>query len=136
MDVVSPSLFLIPASMAPLTHIYAGEDSLLACYSDGRARLWDLKTREHWRTMTLEKAEEMVKSGGRNIWYIDISSRFFTRILIRTAGGVKVRNIVRSKHCHHFLEAAIVPTPVRKYCPLSQYHVTERTLTNSCHCCD
>jgi hypothetical protein len=33
-------------------------------YSDGRGRLWDLKTREFWRSLSLDKAEELLREGG------------------------------------------------------------------------
>ena len=55
--------------MARLHKLCVGEDNILIYYDDGRARLWDLKTREHWRTMNSEKADEMVKAGGWQTWY-------------------------------------------------------------------
>lgn len=63
------SLFLVPASVAPLNKICVGEDMLLVYYADGRARLWELKSKEHRRTMSSEKADEMVKIGAWHEWY-------------------------------------------------------------------
>lgn len=33
-------------------------------YKDQRARLWDIHTKEFWRSMTLDKAEELLGQGG------------------------------------------------------------------------
>ncbi|KAF7799424.1 hypothetical protein EIP86_010659 [Pleurotus ostreatoroseus] len=63
-------LHLIPASVASLQRICLGEDNLLLFYADGRARLWDIKTREFWRSMSVEKADEMLKQGGWSEWLI------------------------------------------------------------------
>ncbi len=63
------SLFVIPASLAPLSRICLGEANLLLYYSDKRARLWDIKTREFWRSMGVEKADDLVKPGGWLQWY-------------------------------------------------------------------
>ena len=62
------SVYLIPASAAPLARVCLGEDNLLLIYSDGRARLWDTRTREFWRAMSIEKAEELVQQGGWLQW--------------------------------------------------------------------
>ncbi|KAG5725162.1 WD repeat-containing protein 7 [Termitomyces sp. T112] len=57
-------LFLIPASCAPLLRVCIGSNNLLLVYADNRARLWDVKTQEFWRSMAEEKVEEMLKQGG------------------------------------------------------------------------
>ncbi len=62
------SLHLVPASAAPLIRISLGEDNLLLYYADHRVRLWDVKTREFWRSMSTEKADEMLKQGGWSAW--------------------------------------------------------------------
>ena len=64
------SLFIIPASLAPLSRICLGETNLLLYYCDNRARLWDIKTREFWRSMGAEKADDLVKAGGWLQWCI------------------------------------------------------------------
>ena len=38
-------------------------------YTDGRARLWDTRTREFWRSMSIEKGEELMQEGGWSQWY-------------------------------------------------------------------
>ncbi|KAH9891906.1 WD40 repeat-like protein [Cubamyces lactineus] len=63
-------VYLVPASAAPLARICLSEDNLLLVYTDGRARLWDSKTREFWRSMSIEKAEELVQQGGWFEWDI------------------------------------------------------------------
>ncbi|RDX48877.1 WD40 repeat-like protein [Lentinus brumalis] len=63
-------VYLVPASAAPLTRLCLGEDNLLLIYHDGRARLWDTRTREFWRSMSLEKAAELVQQGGWLEWTI------------------------------------------------------------------
>ncbi|KAI8986132.1 WD40 repeat-like protein [Trametes punicea] len=65
-------VYLVPASAAPLKRICLGEDNLLLMYADGRARLWDTRTREFWRSMSLEKADELVQQGG---WFEWLTSR-------------------------------------------------------------
>ncbi|KAI0655440.1 WD40 repeat-like protein [Cubamyces menziesii] len=61
-------VYLVPASAAPLKRICLSEDNMLLVYTDGRARLWDTKTREFWRSMSVEKAEELVQQGGWFEW--------------------------------------------------------------------
>jgi len=36
-------------------------------YADGRTRLWDTKTKEFWRSMGLDKAEELLGQGGWSV---------------------------------------------------------------------
>ncbi|OSC98008.1 WD40 repeat-like protein [Trametes coccinea BRFM310] len=62
-------IYLVPASAAPLKTICLGEDNLLLLYTDGRTRLWDARTREFWRSMSSEKAIELVQQGGWFEWY-------------------------------------------------------------------
>ncbi|KAF8575607.1 hypothetical protein K439DRAFT_1398053 [Ramaria rubella] len=57
-------LYLIPGSAARLDRICLGEDNLLLVYADGRARLWDVKTQEFWRSMTTKAVDELLKQGG------------------------------------------------------------------------
>ncbi|KAJ7465077.1 hypothetical protein FB451DRAFT_1262556 [Mycena latifolia] len=57
-------LYLIPGSAFPLERVCLGEDNILLIYADRRARLWDVKTKEFWRSMGLDKAEELVAQGG------------------------------------------------------------------------
>ncbi|KAJ7068988.1 hypothetical protein B0H15DRAFT_138368 [Mycena belliarum] len=57
-------LYLIPGSAFLLERVYLGEDNILLVYADRRARLWDVKTKEFWRSMGLDKAEELVAQGG------------------------------------------------------------------------
>ncbi|KAJ7166355.1 hypothetical protein C8R43DRAFT_985618 [Mycena crocata] len=57
-------LYLIPGSAFPLERICLGEDNILLIYADRRARLWDVKTKEFWRSMSLDKADELVGQGG------------------------------------------------------------------------
>ncbi|CAL1713651.1 unnamed protein product [Somion occarium] len=56
-------LYLIPPSTSPLTKVCLNESELLLYYADGRARLWDTKTREFWRSLTAPKADELVLAG-------------------------------------------------------------------------
>ncbi|KAF7302006.1 WD-REPEATS-REGION domain-containing protein [Mycena indigotica] len=57
-------LYIIPGSAFSLLRISLKEDSLLLIYSDRRARLWDVKTKEFRRSMALEKAQELIAQGG------------------------------------------------------------------------
>lgn len=59
------SLYIVPASTAPLSRMHlGGENNLLLEYEDRRARLWDVKTREFWRSVSKDKAEELLGQGG------------------------------------------------------------------------
>ncbi|KAH7099446.1 hypothetical protein BKA62DRAFT_750558 [Auriculariales sp. MPI-PUGE-AT-0066] len=53
----------IPGAPAPLARIALAEDNLLFFYTDGRARLWDVKTLEFWRSMDRDTAAELVSAG-------------------------------------------------------------------------
>lgn len=65
-------LFLVPGGPGRLERVCLGEDNLLLVYADDRARLWDVKTQEFWRSMTREKAEELLEQGG---WFEACVSR-------------------------------------------------------------
>jgi WD repeat-containing protein 7 len=56
--------FLIPGGPDRLEKIALGEDNLMLIYSNDMARLWDVRTQEFWRSMTREKAEELLEQGG------------------------------------------------------------------------
>ncbi|KAG8991233.1 hypothetical protein FRB90_001428 [Tulasnella sp. 427] len=59
-------LYLIPGATSPLEKLCLGEDNLLLIYADAsKARLWDLKTQEFWRSMTKAKAEELLE---QDVW--------------------------------------------------------------------
>ncbi|THH17275.1 hypothetical protein EW146_g3520 [Bondarzewia mesenterica] len=57
-------LYVVPGSQAALNRICVGGDNLLLMYANARTRLWDAKTKEFWRSMSLDKAEEMLGQGG------------------------------------------------------------------------
>ena len=54
---------MVPGSPAPLIKVCTGGDNLLLLYGDDRARLWDAKTLEFWRSMNMEKAKELLNQG-------------------------------------------------------------------------
>ena len=58
------SLYMVPGSPAPLIKVCTSGDNLLLLYGDDRARLWDVKTLEFWRSMNTEKAKELLNQGG------------------------------------------------------------------------
>ncbi|EJF60945.1 WD40 repeat-like protein [Dichomitus squalens LYAD-421 SS1] len=64
-------VYLVPASAAPLHRVCLGEDNMLLMYGDGRARLWDTRTREFWRSMSTEKAEELLQEDGWSQWSME-----------------------------------------------------------------
>jgi hypothetical protein len=55
---------MVPGAPAPLTRVCIGGDNLLLLYADDRARLWDVKTLEFWRSTNTEKAKELLSQGG------------------------------------------------------------------------
>ncbi|PBK67260.1 WD40 repeat-like protein [Armillaria solidipes] len=59
-------LYLIPGSAFPLIRICLGDDELLLIYADRRARIWDAKTKEFRRSLSLDKAEELI---GKEGWH-------------------------------------------------------------------
>ncbi|KIM43090.1 hypothetical protein M413DRAFT_26286 [Hebeloma cylindrosporum] len=56
-------LYLIPGSPASLKRMCLGGNELLLIYSDARVRLWDAQNRELRRSMTQDKAEELLAQG-------------------------------------------------------------------------
>jgi hypothetical protein len=54
---------MVPGAPSPLTRICIGGNNLVLLYADDRARLWDVKTLEFWRSMDLEKAKELLGQG-------------------------------------------------------------------------
>ncbi|KZO96765.1 hypothetical protein CALVIDRAFT_597918 [Calocera viscosa TUFC12733] len=56
--------FLVPSAASPLVRACFSQDNLVFLYENGKARLWDVKTRELWRIMDKDKAEEMMEQGG------------------------------------------------------------------------
>lgn len=56
--------------MSPLNRVCVGENNLLLEYEDRHARLWDVGTKEFWRSMTIDKAEELMKEGGWSKWLV------------------------------------------------------------------
>lgn len=57
-------LYLIPGASSKLESICLGGNNLLLIYADRRCRLWDVQTKEFWRSMSVEKAHEMLEQGG------------------------------------------------------------------------
>ncbi|KIY52426.1 WD40 repeat-like protein [Fistulina hepatica ATCC 64428] len=57
-------LYMLPGSVAPLDRMCLHGDSLLLTYADRRARVWDIKTKEISRSMGVDKAEELIHTGG------------------------------------------------------------------------
>ncbi len=55
---------MVPGAPAPLIKVCTSGDNLLLLYGDDRARLWDVKTLEFWRSMNIEKAKELLNKGG------------------------------------------------------------------------
>ena len=70
------SLYIVPGSSAPLKRICLGEHNLLLIYDDQRARLWDTKTKQLWRSMGREKAEELITQGRWSDLCVTSSYRF------------------------------------------------------------
>ncbi|KAJ4468166.1 hypothetical protein J3R30DRAFT_3715082 [Lentinula aciculospora] len=57
-------LYVVPGSPFPLQRVCLGKDDLLLVYIDQRVRLWDVRTREFRRTLSMDKAEELFAQGG------------------------------------------------------------------------
>lgn len=55
---------MIPGAPATLERMCLGEDNLLLYYANHMVRLWDVKTKEFWRSMTAGKADELMREGG------------------------------------------------------------------------
>jgi hypothetical protein len=64
------SLYIVPGSAAPLSRISCAGNNLLLIYADRRGRLWDVKTQEFWRSMGLEKVNELLDQGGWTDLYV------------------------------------------------------------------
>ncbi|KAG6336863.1 hypothetical protein ID866_2221 [Astraeus odoratus] len=62
-------LFIIPASASSLAHTYYGggmeHEQLMVTYTDGTARLWDVKAREFRRAMDQQKVQDSL---ARFVW--------------------------------------------------------------------
>lgn len=43
---------------------------MLLVYADGRVRLWDVQTTEFWRSMSIDKADELLGQGGWTELYV------------------------------------------------------------------
>jgi hypothetical protein len=56
-------LFLLPAARAPLTRIFAGGKDIMLAYENGKARVWNVETREFRRSTGFDSAEDMLASG-------------------------------------------------------------------------
>lgn len=61
---ISTSLYLIPGAPSRLQRVCIGEDNLLLSYENGTVRLWDVRTKEFWRSMSQDKAQELLQQGG------------------------------------------------------------------------
>ncbi|KAL4259622.1 WD40-repeat-containing domain superfamily protein [Pleurotus pulmonarius] len=57
-------LYMIPGAPATLERMCLGEDNFLLYYANHMVRLWDVKTKEFWRSMTAGKADELMEEGG------------------------------------------------------------------------
>ncbi|KIL67749.1 hypothetical protein M378DRAFT_73182 [Amanita muscaria Koide BX008] len=57
-------LYMIPGSVTSLNRVCLAETSLLLMYKDKRARLWDTESKVFWRSLTQDKAEELLPQGG------------------------------------------------------------------------
>ncbi|KAK2465293.1 hypothetical protein APHAL10511_002647 [Amanita phalloides] len=64
-------MYMIPGSAVPLRRICLSETNLLLIYEDRRARLWDTYSREFWRSLSLDKAEELLPQGGWTELFLD-----------------------------------------------------------------
>jgi hypothetical protein len=57
------SLFTIPAARAPLRTVFVGGRDVMLVYANGKARVWNVETREFRRSTGLDAAEEMLQVG-------------------------------------------------------------------------
>ncbi|KAG5219971.1 WD repeat-containing protein [Salix suchowensis] len=57
-------LYMIPGAPATLERLCLREDNLLLYYANHMVRLWDVKTKEFWRSMVAGKADELMQEGG------------------------------------------------------------------------
>ncbi|KAE9411158.1 hypothetical protein BT96DRAFT_982933 [Gymnopus androsaceus JB14] len=84
-------LYLVPGSPFALQRVYLGADNLLLAYADQRVRLWDVRTREFWRSMSLDKAEDLVAQGG------------WTELALESSSNQSLQTI---SECNHSLDVA------------------------------
>lgn len=77
------SVCVIPGSPARLDRVALAEDNLLLFYADGRARLWDVKTLEFWRSMDRPKALELLAHGD----WLDVFVSIHTLAVSKTDAG-------------------------------------------------
>jgi len=63
-----------------------GEDNLMLIYSNDMARIWDVRTQEFWRSMTRDKAEELLEQGGWFETFVLVISSWLK--LINTTTGL------------------------------------------------
>lgn len=71
------SLYLVPGYVSPITRICLGGKNLLLIYADQCARLWDSQTKEFWRSMDRDKAEEMLMQDGWTTMYVVAIADYF-----------------------------------------------------------
>ncbi|TRM56951.1 hypothetical protein BD626DRAFT_228313 [Schizophyllum amplum] len=57
-------VYMIPGAIAELRAICWQPSSMMLLYADQRARVWDTATRELWRAVGHDKAQEMLQQGG------------------------------------------------------------------------
>src|SRR5580693_7707203 len=93
------SLFMVPGAPAPLTKICISGDNLLLLYGDDRARLWDVKTLEFWRSMDLVKAKELLGQGGWTELFVAICAVSPTHSYFREQ--VTSRFACTGNRCNH-----------------------------------
>ncbi|KIY66834.1 WD40 repeat-like protein [Cylindrobasidium torrendii FP15055 ss-10] len=82
-------LCLVPGSAFPLVRVCVGEDNLLLVYANGKARLWDIKTREFRRSMSVDKANEVAKQSGWMEVHVN-NEQCLPRGVLRRWGGQSV----------------------------------------------
>ncbi|KLO15934.1 hypothetical protein SCHPADRAFT_823938 [Schizopora paradoxa] len=59
-------LYLIPGSPSALRAVHISSENIMLSYGDGRSRLWDIRTREFFRSMSSDKSIEYL---GHGHWY-------------------------------------------------------------------
>ncbi|KAG7088816.1 hypothetical protein E1B28_012775 [Marasmius oreades] len=82
-------LYIVPGSAFPLERVCIGQNNLLLMYSDSRARLWDIKTKEFWRSMTSDKANEMLMQGGWSELSLDSETNSISPMLSPVASSTR-----------------------------------------------
>lgn len=56
-------LFLLPAARDPLIRIFIGGKDIMLAYENGKARVWNVETREFRRSTGFDSAEDMLSAG-------------------------------------------------------------------------